>query len=271
MPTPTRCPGRHWLSKLVGPHHQPDRVGITTGYRWLVPELRAQRPRLAAAVGSVINSAVACLIAHPRLTQAWGGSMAVRTDFARKHGLIDNYLRGALSDDYQLTRMSRDAGQRVYFVPNCLVMSPVNYNWGQLFEFARRQYLITRCYDPWLLAKGIGITLLYLVGVATAWAALIYAVSIGDLGLSLGAGFSLTAVAVCNQIRATYRRSVIATAFGKDQLRYMRHTLWLDRWGTTLVMAVNFVLLSSASVGRTITWRTKRYRFHGPQKVQRLT
>ena len=250
-------PGRHWLSKLVGPHSQPDRVGVTTGYRWLVPELRAQRPRLPAAIVSVINSAVACLIAHPRLTQAWGGSMAVRADFARQQGLAENYLRGALSDDYQMTRMCRDAGRRVYFVTNCLVASPVNFSWRQLLEFGRRQYLITRRHDPTLYLKSIGIVSLYLLGWATAWAALIYSLLSFELGLGIVAAVALLTVAVCNGLRAGYRRRAIATVFGKDQLRFMRHTLWLDRWGTALVMAVNLTLLLSAAVGRTITWRTQ--------------
>ena len=263
-------PGRHWLSKLVGPHSQPDRVGVSTGYRWLVPELRAQRPRLASAVVSVINSAIACLIAHPRLTQAWGGSMALRADFAREHGLTDRYLAGALSDDYQMTRMCRDAGRRVYFVPSCLVASPVNFGWRQLLEFGRRQYVITRRHDPRLYFRSVGVVLLYLLGTATAWWAVCYAPTAAEWGLGIVAACVLVVMTVCNQLRAGYRRHVVATAFGKDQLRFMRHTLWLDRFGTTLVMAVNLVLLLSAAVGRTITWRTKRYRLDGPRRVRRL-
>ena len=263
-------PGRHWLSKLVGPHSQPDRVGVSTGYRWLVPELRAQQPRLASAVVSVINSAVACLIAHPRLTQAWGGSMAVRADFARDQGLVDRYLTGAISDDYQMTRMCRDAGRRVYFVPSCLVASPVNFGWQQLLEFGRRQYVITRRHDHKLYFRGVGVVLLYLLSTLTAWASLIYAPLTAEWGLGIVALCTIVVVVVCNQLRAGYRRRVVAIAFGKDQLRYMRHTLWLDRFGTTLVMAVNLVLLLSAAFGRTITWRTKRYRLDGPRNIRRL-
>ncbi len=35
-------------------------------------------------------------------------------------------------------------------------------------------------------------------------------------------------------------------------------------------MAVNLVLLLSAAVGNTLTWRTNRYRLNGPQAIQKL-
>lgn len=263
-------PGPGWLQKLVGPHLQEDRVGVTTGYRWLMPELRAQRPRAASMFASVINSTVAVFIGHGKLTQAWGGSMAIRADFAREHGLAENYLQGALSDDYQMTRLCRDAGRRVYFVHQCLVPSPINFNWRELFEFGRRQYLITRLHNRTLYRKSLSVIGLYIVGFVSAWASLIASLFNGETLLTVLAGLAIVTVGIANQFRAMYRRRAIASAFGSDQLRYLRHTIRLDQWGTIAVMTVNFVLLLSAAVGNTLTWRTNRYRLDGPQKIQKL-
>ncbi len=262
-------PGPGWLQKLAGPHAHPDRVGATTGYRWLMPELRAQRPRIASAFASVINSAVAMFIGHGDLTQAWGGSMAIRADFARRHDLVGRF-RGALSDDYQLTRLCHDAGKRVYFVPQCLVASPINLGWAALFEFGRRQYLITRVHDPVLFYKALGVIGLYVIACVTAWAVLIFALCAGRWDMAILPLVAVVIVAGANQFRANYRKRAVHCAFGRDQVRYLRHTLLLDRWGTSLVMPVNLALLLSAAVGRTMTWRGIRYRLDGPQRVQRL-
>jgi len=262
-------PGPNWLRKLAGPHCQPDRVGVTTGYRWLLPELRAQRPHPASMFASVINSSVAMCIAHGNFTQAWGGSMAVRAAFAKEHDLA-GYLRGSLSDDYQMTRMARDAGRRVYFVPQCLVPSPIAMNWAELFEFGRRQYLITRVHDPKLYAKAVAVIGLYVVGFITAWAALLTTLFTGPERLFYASAAAILVVGIANQMRATYRRRAIANAFGKEHLRYLRHTLLLDRYATWLVMLINLKMLLSAAIGRTMTWRGKRYRLHTPQHIERL-
>lgn len=263
-------PGPGWLQKLVGPHMDADRVGVTTGYRWLMPELRAQRPRPASMFASVINSAVAMFIGHGDLTQAWGGSMAIRADFARQHDL-PSYFRGAISDDYQITQLCRDAGKEVYFVPHCLVPSPINFTWAQLLEFGRRQYLITRVHDPVLYRKAVLVSSLYVAGFVSAWITLIYTLLFAtEIGITILAGLTLLNVSICNQLRAGYRRQAVVAAFGSDHLRYLRYTLRLDQWATAAVMAVNLTLLLSAALGNTLTWRTNRYRLEGSQSIQKI-
>ncbi|MEM6459663.1 MAG: glycosyltransferase family 2 protein, partial [Planctomycetota bacterium] len=231
-------PGPHWLAKLVGPLLQHERVGATTGYRWLMPELRAQRPRPAAAIASVINAAAACLVSHPRLTQCWGGSMAVRADFARQHGLTDR-LRRSIDDDYQLTHLCRDADRRIYFVPGCLVPSPIDFTWKQLHNFGRRQYLITRVYHPTLYRKALAVVAFYVVMNLAALGVLLFAALTGRTVLAVFAAVALLIVGVANQVRAAYRRRAIANAFGRDHLHYLRATLRLDRFATLPVMIVH--------------------------------
>lgn len=259
-------PGPEWLKKLVRPLCQTDQIGITTGYRWLKSDLTVQGPIVPSMFASVINSAVAMFIGHGNLTQAWGGSMAVRVDFAREHKLVD-YLRGSLSDDYQMTRMCREANKRVYFVPHCLVPSPVRFDWGEFFEFARRQYLITRIHNPSLYAKAIGVVGFYLLANTTAVCVLVYLLITGRWAQAIIPGSALFTVGLCNQIRAYFRRKSVAAAFGNGQLIHMRHSLYLDRFGTFSVMAVNLILLLSAAKGNTISWRGIRYQLNGPQSI----
>ena len=82
---------------------------------------------------------------------------------------------------------------------------------------------------------------------------------------------TLLTVGVGNQARAHYRRRAIASAFGRDQLRYLRHTVALDRFGTAATMAVNFTLLLSAVHGHLLTWRGNTYRLNAPQSIRRVT
>lgn len=263
-------PSRHWLQKMVGPHIQNDRIGVTTGYRWLMPQLKAQRPKLSAALGSVVNSSVASFIGHGNLTQAWGGSMATRVDFAKQQDLY-SYFRGSITDDFQLTRMCREGGKRVYFVPHCLVATPIDFTWPALFEFARRQYLITRVHDTKLFYKAWGLIALYVVSNLSALAVLIFALCTGRYILACFPALALITIAIANQFRAAYRRQAVTAAFGTDALRYLRVTLWLDRWATIACMCTNLALLSSAAFGKHITWRTIRYRLDGPGQTVRLS
>lgn len=262
-------PGPSWLKKLASPHVFPDTVGVTTGYRWLMPELRAQRPTPASMFASVINSSVATLIGYGRISQAWGGSMAVRSEFAKAQDL-KGYLRGSLSDDYQMTRMSRDAGKRVYFIPHCLVPSPVRFTWQELFEFGRRQYLITRLHDPLLYKKAVAVIGFYVLANILTIVGMLLALPAAEWGVAIFAAATLLIVGIANQFRVRYRREAIAAAFGRDQLRYLRHTLRLDRFGTFAVMVFNLTLLLSAARGNRLTWRGNTYELDGPQSIRRL-
>jgi len=258
-------PHARWLGQLVGPLVD-EKNGVSTGYRWLIPQLRAQRPRWGSVFASVINSAVATFIGHGSLTQAWGGSMAMRAGLVREAGLADR-LRGALSDDYQVTRLCREHGRRVHFVHHCLVPSGIDLTLRGLTEFGRRQYLITRVHDPILYAKALALTAGYLFAVLSAWIGGIAAASTGYPGVAACAALALVFVFTANLYRATLRRRAVSAAFGPTMAHHLRRTLAVDRYCTTLVTAVNFVLLLSALSSRRLTWRGIDYELRGPQDV----
>ena len=255
------CVDRDWLSRLVWPlrRHQ---CGLATGYRWFVPT----RNNLASLVLSAINASVAQLLGNSRFNQAWGGSMAVRAeDFRRLH--LPQAWKSTLSDDLSLSRAVRKAGMKVTFVPGCLVASLESTTWPKFYEFARRQFLITRVYAPgtwWLgLLSSLGSVAGLWGGAAVALAAryqgtpwLCAAVPVTFL-----AGQLLRAVLrqrMAMKILSPYRRQLVPTAVADIG------GSWL--WSLLLLLA----LLSSA-FGRTIRWRGIRYKLDGPDKTTVLS
>lgn len=134
-------PGNDWLAHLVAPLRDAS-VGVSTGYRWYTAI-----GGIAAGVRCAWNAATASLLADERLNFCWGGSMALRREaFASMK--VREHWDGALSDDYQLTRATRDAGKRIVFVPRAIVASTDRTTLAGFLEFARRQMIITRICHP---------------------------------------------------------------------------------------------------------------------------
>src|SRR5215510_135971 len=146
-------PARNWLAELVAPLGD-RRVGATTGYRWYLPsdEELDQAQSFASILLSVWNSSALALLGE-RSGFAWGGSTAILRENFDGIGVKERW-QGALSDDYVLTSAVRERGQRIKFVPQCLVASRSEVTGKDLLEFTTRQMRITRVYSPhvWRLA-----------------------------------------------------------------------------------------------------------------------
>ena len=292
-------PGPRWLADMVGPLSN-EKSGATTGYRWLVPGgggeakpqaagdvnshstpshsavppsvpscLRASVPAsstLWSKLASVLNSSVACLAgSRDGLNLVWGGSMAVRADFAREHGLVRRWT-GAITDDYPVWRMVRDASRRVYFVRSCLVPSRVDFTFATFRNFVYRQYLITRVYAPLVHAAAVLLTGLYTAGFVSALVALAAAHG----WLRWAAAGALAVVVVADQLRAASRAAVVAKMFPWRAKGQLQPALRLDRWGTPLWMAAHFLITLSVVGRRSMTWRGVRYVVRGPNDVTRV-
>jgi cellulose synthase/poly-beta-1,6-N-acetylglucosamine synthase-like glycosyltransferase len=143
-------PARNWLADLVAPLGDLQ-VGATTGYRWYLPSTEG-RNRFASTLLSMWNASALALLGE-RSGFAWGGSMAIRREYFEEIGVKERW-RGALSDDYVLTTAVHEQGQRIKFVPQCLVASRAETPFNDLLEFTTRQMRITRVYSPrvWRLA-----------------------------------------------------------------------------------------------------------------------
>ena len=104
--------------------------------------------------------------------------MAIRVEVFRKLGL-DKLWPKSLSDDLSLSTAVKKVGMKVAFVPACLVASYESTTWPELFEFGRRQFLITRVYAPWTWWFGLLSSLYSVLGIWATAGVAIYAGIIG--------------------------------------------------------------------------------------------
>ena len=256
------CAGPDWLMQLVAPLRKAH-IGLASGYRWFVPQ--TNNPATLAL--SAMNAKVCQLLGNTRFNLAWGGSMAVRrADFVRLD--IEHIWQKSLSDDLSLSRAIRKAGLRTRFVPACMIASYESMTWRRLWEFARRQFIITRVYAFRLWLFGLGGAMRSVAGL---WGGLALAV----WGLAARPRFWVEYVAVgavflgCQIFRAVVRQRLAARLLPaeKDAMRAAKRADWLGFWAWGILLLA--VILSSA-VGRTIRWRGIRYRINGRTRIEIL-
>jgi cellulose synthase/poly-beta-1,6-N-acetylglucosamine synthase-like glycosyltransferase len=248
-----------WLSCLVYPLRKP-KTGVASGYRWYVP----QRNNVATLALSVVNAKIAQLLGDTIFNQAWGGSMAVRLDVFRRLD-IDKIWANSLSDDLSLSTAVKKAGLRIAFVPACLVASYESTTWRQLFEFGRRQFLITRVNAPKIWWFGLCSSLYSILGLWAGVVMAVYAVSISDKNLLLFAAVPILFF-VSQLIRAILRQKMIVKLLETDAAKMkaaaVADILFFWVWSFLLL----FFIISSA-FGRTIRWRQIRYKLLGPTRT----
>ncbi len=256
------CPRNGWLRHLIWPLRQ-HRYGASSGYRWFVP----RRNNLATLALSSINAKVAQLLGNTPFNQAWGGSMAICVDTFRKIGL-DKMWRTALSDDLSLTYAVKKAGMKLAFVPACLVATYESTTWPELFEFGRRQFLITRVTRPWTWLFGLVSSLFSVMGLWAGAALAIYAVRINSDHLMLFAQVPVSFL-LCQVLRALLRQRMMDKML-KEYRSKMRLAALSDIWLSWLWSLLMLVLILSSALGKTIRWRGIRYKLLGATETQIL-
>ncbi|HUW18230.1 MAG TPA: glycosyltransferase [Sedimentisphaerales bacterium] len=253
------CVRRDWLSHLVWRLRQP-KYGAASGYRWFVPK----KNNLASLVLSSVNAKVAQLLGNTPFNQAWGGSMAIRVDVFRQVGL-DKIWPKALSDDLSLSYAIKKAGKKIAFVPACLVASYESVSWANLFEFGRRQFLITRIYAPRAWWFGLCSSLYSVLGLYGGAAMAVYAAITGAQNVVLFAAVPVLFLAG-QFFRAALRQKMISKLLEKD-LPKMKPAMATDILGSWLWSLVLLFFVLSSAFGRTITWRGIRYKLLGPTET----
>ena len=163
------CVRSDWLSHIVYPLRK-SKNGAASGYRWFVPK----KNNLASLALSAVNAKIAQLLGNTPFNQAWGGSMAIRVDVFNQVGL-DKIWPKALSDDLSLSYAVKKSHKKVVFVPACLVASYESTTWRELFEFGRRQFLITRVSTPGTWWFGLCSSLYSILGLWGGAALALYA------------------------------------------------------------------------------------------------
>jgi len=253
------CVRSNWLSHLVYPLRKA-KNGAASGYRWFIPE----KSNLASLALSAMNAKVAQLLGNLRFNQAWGGSMAIRVEVFRKLGL-DKIWPKALSDDLSLSIAVKKAGLIVAYVPACLVASHEVTTWRKLFEFGRRQFLITRVSAPRTWWFGLLSGLYSILGLWATAGLAIYAGTIQNEHLPLFA--AVPAVFFVGQLIRAILRQRMAGKLLKHKRRAMRAACAADILAFWLWSLLMLFLIISSAFGRTICWRGIRYKLLGPTET----
>jgi ceramide glucosyltransferase len=248
-----------WLRHLVHPLRLESR-GVTSGYRWFVPK----QNNFATLALSALNAKVAQLLGNTRYNEVWGGSMAIKVQTFRELG-IDAIWGRAVTDDLSLSYAVKSVRKKVEFVPGCLVASYEATTWPRLFEFARRQFLITRVTAPGTWWFGLFISFCAVLGLWVGAGVAVYAAVKHNPNVCL-----FTAVPVlffvAQFVRAILRQSMASKLFAEDWPKLKAAAIadialfWL--W-SPLMLA--FIL--SSAFGRTIQWCGIRYKLLGPTET----
>jgi cellulose synthase/poly-beta-1,6-N-acetylglucosamine synthase-like glycosyltransferase len=253
------CVRSNWLSHIVYPLRQ-SKIGAASGYRWFIPS----KNNLASLALSATNAKIAQLLGNTHFNQAWGGSMAIRIDVFRKLRL-DKIWPKVLSDDLSLSCAVKKASMKVAFVPACLVASYEHTTWQKLFEFGRRQFLITRIYAPRTWWFGLISSLYSVLGIWGAAGLAIYAATIQHENLNLFA--SVPVVFFASQLGRAIIRQKTADKLLRHERKAMRAACAADIlacWAWSLLL-LYFVI--SSAFGKTIYWRGIRYKLLGPTET----
>jgi ceramide glucosyltransferase len=253
-------PDKDWLRKLVAPLAD-ETVGASTGYRWFIPE----RGGLASRLRGVWNASVASALgADTTKNFCWGGSTAIRRSTFDELRVVDHW-RGAVSDDFTITRVLKEANRGVHFTPFCLVPSVGDCDWRELLEFTTRQIKITRVYAPhlWLplLVGSALFTIVFLGGLALLIVRLLSGGSTLVLASVLAAIFALGAA------KGFIRWRAVNLALGAKHHAALRRdllahvTLWPF---ASLIYLYNAI---AAAFSRRITWRGITYNLRSPTEA----
>ncbi|MBA7666708.1 hypothetical protein ES703_74789 [subsurface metagenome] len=190
--------------------------------------------------------------------------MAIKVDVFRQIGL-DKIWPKVLSDDLSLSRAVKKAGKRVTFVPACLVASYEATTWRKLFEFGRRQFLITRVSAPRLWWFALLGSLCSVLGLWGGAGLALYAAAIGEKNLTLFAAVPISFF-VSEVGRAVLRQKMISKLLKYDWPK-MRAACAADILACWIWSLLLLFFIISASFGRTICWRGVRYKLLGPTKT----
>lgn len=228
---------RNWLSRLTAGL---DSGAIATGYRWYV----VHRFHLPTLLRSAWNASVVSMLGDHSRNFAWGGSMAMRRNTFERLRILDAW-RGAVSDDYAITRAAERAGAKIVFIPECLIPSHGECTWRELLEFTTRQIIITRVYHPRLWRIGFVAQIVF----NTAF---------------FGFLFPMPALALIIYLLSAAKASVRINSIPPALSKFA----WFYILCTPLVALLYLYNMVRSALGTHIVWRQIHYKLAGPNETQ---
>jgi cellulose synthase/poly-beta-1,6-N-acetylglucosamine synthase-like glycosyltransferase len=253
-------PRRDWLRALVAPLID-EGLGAATGYRWFVPGAGGFSTYLRAVWNASIASALG---PNERQNFCWGGSTAIRRATFTRAGVLADW-RGALSDDFALTRALQRAQLPIRFVPQCLTAAHEDCTFGELVEFTTRQLKLTRVYAPHLWRIVLVSNLLF---VLIFYGGLILVFARAGRGAQFAWPLALVAaIFTLGAAKAYVRLRAVALPLASAGVRARGVTLLahLCLWPLTSVLYAYNAL--AASWSRRLTWRGITYELRSPTET----
>jgi Glycosyltransferases, probably involved in cell wall biogenesis len=252
-------PSKKWLRNLTAPLAD-ETIGATTGYRWFISKKRNFASELRAAWNASVASALG---ANVKSNFCWGGSMALRRATFEKIRMRERW-RGTLSDDFAVTRVLKEAGLPIHFVPQALTASVEDCNFRELLEFSTRQMKITRVYSSHLWkASFIGSVIFNLVFV---WGIFILFFSSPASFAFIYTSFALFLISAFSAGKSLLRLRAVRLVL-KDYERDLKLQFWTQNTLWTLTPAIFFYNSLCALLSREIVWRGIRYRLDSPERT----
>ena len=256
-------PTRDWLRYLVGPLEDPS-VGVSTGYRWYLP----QKGSFASVLRSVWNAGIASVMNERDCYFAWGGAMAIRREAFQKCRVADSW-QSALSDDYAISNAVHKRALSIRFQPPCLSFSHEDCSFRQLLDWSARQLAITRIYHPGLWRAALVFQILHSLVLWGGIVILLIALGYSDLhlrGLYLGLAALMGSIYLLGCIKGWMRLRAVLTLFPQHAAVFQRYRWAYVLWGP-LASLVTLVGLLRSLGSREIEWRGIRYRMVSPEET----
>jgi cellulose synthase/poly-beta-1,6-N-acetylglucosamine synthase-like glycosyltransferase len=237
-----------WLKALVCALDDTATAGLATGYRWYLPA----PPDFWSLLRSVWNSAIAGGFHPGDNSFTWGGAMAIRREtFRAAH--VEDYWRGAISDDYRISEAVHKAGLTIAYAPGALVVSADHTGAAEFLGWIRRQMTITRVYYPRLWWVGLFAHLVYCGSMAASvWVA-------ASGGHGLWGEYALVAQLGLGMLKGTNRVAIAKAALPESESWFQRHG-WVLTWWVPLATWVWLYSFLASAFTNTVIWRGVRYR-----------
>lgn len=252
-------PGRQWLARLVAPLQDP-RLGASTTYRWTLPD----RGGFWSALGAAWDASIVTMFGEHTHNFCWGGGTAIRRSVFDSAKIAEVW-KGALSDDWSMTRALNDADRKIVFVPESLVPTPRDMTLHSLLEFTNRQMTITRVYASRTWWLGALTHVLYCLTLILGAACIIDALISGDQWLQVA--LLMCVVMLLSAVKGVLRwlaASEVLAAWKPQLMRYAWAWTFLAPFAPFLFV-VNF---ATSAFSRRITWRGVSYELISPVQTR---